>query len=166
MKIRASLIELWNRATEYNLDQKVYLNGDNNLYPNEIELVVQNSPSASKGSNLMSTYINGRGLTNDPMLNGTLLSETTKDIADDISVQYGCFIHVSYTLKADFEAVEFIPSSIKVLDYTKCRKSKDDNNDNPGTIIYKNFENTKKGYFSADSEDKEKYPFLVFSKFL
>ena len=62
MKIRASLIELWNRATEYNLDQKVYLNGDNNLYPNEIELVVQNSPSASKGSNLMSTYINGRGL--------------------------------------------------------------------------------------------------------
>ena len=47
------------------------------------------------------------------------------------------------------------------MDYTKCRKSKDDNNDNPGTIIYKNFENTKKGYFSADSEDKEKwyYPF-------
>ena len=161
MKIRASLIELWERVTDYNLDEKVYLNGSNNLYPNEIELVVQNSPSASKGSNLMSTYINGRGLTNDPSFNGVLLSEINKDIADDLSVQYGCFIHVSYGIKADIEGAEFVTKKLHVLDYTKCRKAKDDDNDNPGKIVYKDFEQSKSGFFSNDNDVKETwyYPF-------
>jgi hypothetical protein len=162
MKIRASLIELWNRVTDYNLDEKVYLNGANNLYPNEIELIVQNSPSASKGSNLMATYINGSGLSNDPILNGTLLSVTNKDIADDISVQYGCFIHVRYGLEASQEEAKFVPKSISVLDYTKCRKSKTDDNDNFGKIIYKDFEESKSGFFGNNNDEIKEtwyYPF-------
>ncbi|MDB9801058.1 hypothetical protein OAB94_01650 [Flavobacteriaceae bacterium] len=162
MKLRASLIELWNRVTDYNLDEEVYLNGANNLYPNEIELVVQNSPSASKGSNLMSTYINGRGLTNDPKFNGKLLSEVNKDIADDISVQYGCFIHVAYGVKVNSEGADFVPTCISVLDYTKCRKSKNDDNENAGIIIYKDFEESKSGFFGNDDDDTKEtwyYPF-------
>lgn len=152
MKIRATLIELWDRFTHYDEVDEIYHNGLNNLYPNEIERVVQNSPTGSKASNIMSKYLVGKGLTNDPVLNGTLLSETTKDVSDDISMQYGSFVHVTYGMKIVGSDFTFEPIGIKCLDYTKCRKQKNDDDGNRGIIMYKNFEAIKSWYTKNEDE--------------
>ena len=47
-KIRATLVELYNRVIEPDKKNKnIYSNGIDNLYPYEIERVVNNSPTAT-----------------------------------------------------------------------------------------------------------------------
>ena len=53
--IRAGLVELWHRVVK--VDDKdannIYINGENNAYPNEVERVINNSPTASRCARLM-----------------------------------------------------------------------------------------------------------------
>jgi len=161
MNVRATLIELWNRITPFNKSEKVYFNGDNNLYPNEIERVVSNSPTASMASSLMSKYIVGLGPINDEDIGGVKKSEIIKDIADDIAVQYGSFIHVGFGIEVDGDNFKIVPKTLKILDYIKCRKNKKDDNDNSGIIKYKDYEdkslfgNTDETFYYPFSKDQD-----------
>ena len=48
MKVRATLIELWKKVTPYKETDKIFWNGDNNDYSEEMERVVSNSPTGSR----------------------------------------------------------------------------------------------------------------------
>ena len=66
-KIRAQLVEMYHRLIPVNTDKdgKVYWNGEDNMYPYEIETVISNSPTAVRASKIFGNYISGKGLTNE-----------------------------------------------------------------------------------------------------
>jgi len=144
MKIRATLVELWKRKIKATPNQNnIYLNGENNLYPSEIERVINNSPTAFRCAKLMSNYIAGDLVGEDYIVNrkrGDKLSKIVALAARSIAYQNGVFFHIEYGF--DTETAELKPVSLDVLDYCKCRLSKEDTEENPGKIYYNDYENT------------------------
>jgi hypothetical protein len=154
--MRASIIELYNRVIPINTNDKVYMNETDNLYPNRIERIINNSPTASRCASLFAKFIIGDGL-EDPTKNVIVNKKKNYKITDVISLaandtayQYGVFFHVGYG--ADFKI-----NTVDVLNYTKCRISKEDDNGNFGKIYYKDFE--KQQYFLNKEKTTWFYPF-------
>jgi hypothetical protein len=142
MKVRATLIELWKKVTPFKEQEKVFYNGENNMYSEEMELTIGNSPTGSRAREMFSKFIYGKGIADDlnPKFdNGVLLSEVAKDVVDDVVNQNGAFIHTSYKVTVVDDEVLFIPGQPKSLDYNKCRISKEDDDGNKGMILYKNY---------------------------
>lgn len=166
-KVRASLIELYKRDTKVVKGQgeNIYFNGSDNLYPNEVERIINSSPTAFRCAKLMAKYIGGKGISNGsggvmkyaelPIINKAKnyrITDIISHASRSISYQYGVFFHVTYGLGEDGK---FIPIALDVLDYTKCRISKEDTEENAGKIYYDNYEKTKKRF--KKSEDEEEY---------
>ena len=62
-KIRATLVELYSRVIKVDKnDKNIYLNGENNLYPYEIERAINNSPTATRATDIMQRFISGEGV--------------------------------------------------------------------------------------------------------
>ena len=163
-KVRAGLLELWTRFTPFEKKVGYHLNGQDDDYDNEMLRVVYNSPTAKRAALMMSKYITGDGVSADRVVNERLqlkLSDIVKSAADDVSVQYGAWFHVSYEIKDG----KLVTTDPKVLDYERCRKAKKDSQDNTGKIIIKpkTDEGSKK---KAVKKGKEKwfYPFSTSEK--
>jgi hypothetical protein len=167
---RAKIHEMWKRATPVVEDKDshidVYYNGEDNMYPYEVERVVNNSPTACRAANLMAKYISGKGLT-DPNQNIVVNESKNYKITDilsmaakDMAYQGGSWIHVGYGLDEETGAV--VPKSLDVIEYVECRKAKEDDEDNDGKITVHNYCPDTKKSFNSTSEKKEKkwyYPF-------
>jgi hypothetical protein len=166
-KARAKFIELYSRIVELNensKDETVYWNGDNNLYPNEIERVILNSPTGVLASKLMAKYIGGIGVEgNNEIVNtekNLKLSDLVKLGASNISRQNGVYFHISYEL----DGVN-LKKNIDILDYTKTRKGKEDENGNDGIFVFKDFcEN--KGFLSKKTVTQWYWPYTTDEKVL
>lgn len=155
-KVRATLIELFSRIIPINKQTKVYSNDADNLYPNRIERIINNSPTAFRCANLMSKYITGIGLQNDVEANkkkNYKLSKIVEISSNSIAYHYGCYFHVTHS-------IDFKINKIDILEYTKCRTLKEDSDKNKGKIIYKDYEDTtnnsiKEQWFYPYNPDKE-----------
>lgn len=158
--VRATLVELWKRVTNVSEadSEKLYINGEGNLYPNEIERVINNSPTASRCARIMAKYIGGAGVLNAkgeiakytelPIVNtknNLRITDIISGSARSISYQYGVFFHIGWGI--DEKTGLLKQKTIEVLDYTKARISKEDGLENPGKIYFRDFE-TKKGFGS------------------
>lgn len=142
MKIRATLIELWNKVNPYKERENVFWNGETNQYPAEIERVVGNSPTGSRAVQMFSKFIYGKGISeaqNVEFHNGTLLSEVVKNTVDDIALQNGAFLHIGYGIDTENDTLLFVPKAVKSLSYDMCRISNNDDDDNEGMILHKHF---------------------------
>lgn len=161
-KLRATLVELWNRVTAVNeKDDNIYENGENNLYPYEIERVINNSPTAKRACSIMSKFIAGKGVANDRIVNKKKnynLSDIVNIASEDIAYQNGVFFWVGYGVN---EEGKFIPNKLDVLDYSNCRISKEDDNDYKGKIYVKDYSKVSKGFGNRSNDEKKKwyYPF-------
>lgn len=147
--VRATLLEMYNRITKLvgSHDKIVYQNGDNNLYPNEIESVITNSPTASRCAAIMAKYIAGKGVIGDdgaeidieqlPIINSAK-NYTIIDIIDiasrNIAKHKGCWFKVDYGIEFDGDNPVIKPVSIDVIDYLKPRISKEDSDGNKGKV--------------------------------
>ena len=164
MKVRATLIELWKKVTPFKTREKVYWNGENNDYSEEIERVVSNSPSGSRAREMFTKFIYGSGITdslNPKFDNGILLSEVAKDVIDDVVVQNGSFIHTTYGIDTnDSGEIIFLPKQPKSLNYHNCRISETDDEGHEGMILYKVY-NKRDESLTKKERDLEKryYPF-------
>ncbi|HET8838034.1 MAG TPA: hypothetical protein VFM82_03480 [Flavobacteriaceae bacterium] len=164
-KVRAKLQELYTREIKVDKQNKnIYLNGDDNLYPYEIERAINNSPTATRAADIMQKFITGKGVENDVLVNkkkGYYLSDIANLAGTDISIQNGFFIWVGYGL--DLAGEEFVPVSNKldVLDYSNTRISKEDDNEYNGRIYYKDYQCKKVNYGKDRSETKDEwfYPY-------
>lgn len=161
MKTRANLIELFNRAvsvvSDFSGKRDYYINGDNNLYPNEIDRVINSSPTGKSSAATFQKFISGKGVKNDFLINRKnkkYVSDLVRDISRDISRQNGSFIWVGYGL--DENTGNIVPKNYKVLDYLKCRLEEVDDDGRNAKIIYKDWE--KSGYFNKE-KDKRYYPY-------
>lgn len=163
MSTRATLVQLEKKQTPYKTSEKIYFNGLDNNYAEEIERVVMNSPTGNRAKDMMSKFIYGKGISerNDQVIDGDFLSKTVKDVVDDVALQNGSFIHVSYKLDVDTTGeIKFIPASPKSLDYNKCRIDAVDDDGNNGKIIYKNFNKFDKTEIDRQKNKKQAfYPF-------
>lgn len=162
--VRATLIELFSRITKVdeNSTEKIYTNGENNLYPNEIELVINNSPTASRAQKIMAKFIEGDGLTDasQNVLTNPKKEERLTDVisaaATDISYQYGVFFWRSFGFN---EQGELIPNRLEVLEYDKCRISKEDDEENAGKIWYEDYTNEDKGFGKKKESKRWFFPY-------
>ena len=160
MKVRATFIELWKKIIHFKTTDKVFWNGENNMYSEEMDLVVGNSPTGSRSKELFAKFIYGKGISKDLDVkfdDGVLLSEVSKDVTDDVVVQDGAFIHTTYKIEVDGEDVIFLPNQPKSLDYNKCRISNDDDDGNSGMILYKNYNKLDTTLTREEKNAKKKY---------
>lgn len=162
--VRASLINIYQRVITVlkGKGENIYLNGDNNLYPNEIEAVISNSPTASRCAVVMSKYIAGDGVYLDneemlldyeslPVVNKKKKYKITDIIemaARSIAKQKGAWFHVTYGIVDG----KVKPIGIDVLDYCKPRLSKVDTEENMGKIYVKDWDN-KTAFGNKDKDD-------------
>ena len=168
LSFRAILKELWNREVKVSTnkkDENIYFNGSNNLYPNEIERVINNSPIGVRAAQIMGKYIAGAGVTvggvevirkDLPVVNrkqNLNISDILEIGARSIGYQNGVFLWRNIGLD---DELKFKGNQLEVLDYKKCRTSKEDGDENHGKIWFRNWE---------ISEDKKTNPARWFYPF-
>jgi len=157
-KIRASLVELFTRIIKVDDKNKdIYINGEDNLYPYEIERVINNSPTASRSALILKKFIAGNGVEKDTVVNKSnkkTLSQIVTDIADDIAYHGGSFLWVGWGFNSE---MELVPNKLEVLNYADCRISKEDNVEYPGKIYVKRWD--KKEKFGKKEKMQWYYPF-------
>lgn len=166
-KIRATLLETWRRIVSIGErdNKKIYQNGENNLYPNDVEAIIDNSPTAFRCAKLMAKYVAGSGVLDEfgnvieekdlPTVNsykGYKITDIIESASRSISYQYGVFFHVGYY----FDEMGNLKKSLSVLDYSKCRISKEDDEDYPGKIYYRDWEKKES---PKDNKLKWFYPY-------
>lgn len=168
-KVRATIVELFSRvikAVENKKDVDVYHNDIDNLYPNRIERIVNNSPTAKRASKIMAKYIAGKGLVDesrDVIVNEEKNYKVSKLISlasIDRAEQGGAWFHIGFGIDVDGENVFIKRTSLDLLDYPKCRKAVEDDENNIGKIIYKDYCKDKQ-LFSSSKGDESKwfYPY-------
>lgn len=156
MKLRASLVELWSRVFNFDPQKNIFSNGDNDQYSKEIELAINNSATGTRARNMMADFIAGSGLTFDPdMSDFESLWDVVCDIAFDIATQGGCWVHRSFKIN---EEGQLVTAKLKVLNYHKCRKGKDDDGGYTGKILYGDF-GEKKAFGAKKKNDKWYYSY-------
>jgi len=159
-KARAKFIELYSRVIKItgDRDESIYHNGENNLYPNEIELAILNSPSGKNASKMMAKFISGKGVENDVDVNEEKkykLSKIVKIASTDISRQNGVYFHIGQRLN---DALKLVPV-LDVLEYTKVRIGKEDDDDNITKYWFKDCAKTKSFMINDKDESIFYYPF-------
>lgn len=162
-KFRAKFVELYRRVVplKEDKDESIYYNGENNLYPNEIELAILNSPSGKSASKVFAKYISGKGVENDVIVNPDKnynLSKIVRMSAVDVSRQNGTFFHIGQRL----ENAVLIPT-LDVLEYTKSRIGKEDDNDHVSKYWLKDCSVEKKSYLTNKKKDDSDW-FYAFNK--
>jgi len=162
-KVRAQLVELYTRIiSEPKERNDIYTNGEDNLYPYENDRAINNSPTATRASQIMSKFISGNGVVKDVLVNTKkqlMLSDVVDLISEDVAKQNGAFIWVGYGLN---ESGAISAKTLDVFDYSHCRESKEDDNDYKGKIYVKDY-SEKKGFFvfrnNGSQSKKSYYPY-------
>lgn len=161
-KFRAKFIELYRRIIPLaeNRDESIYYNGENNLYPNEIELAILNSPSGKAASKVFAKYISGKGVENDFTVNpdkNYKLSNIVRMSSNDVSRQNGTFFHIGQRLENGL-----LKPTLDILEYTKSRIGKEDDNEYTAKYWLKDCSIEKKSYFRNNTQD-DAYWFYAFN---
>lgn len=170
-KVRASLIEIFKRFIPVGKEdnQDVYWNGEDNLYPSEIEGIILNSPTAFRAATLFAKFIGGRGVLDEngllrpykdlPFVNekkGYKITDIIRMSATDIAYQYGCWFHIGYGINEDGVLYQ---KNLDVLPYPKCRKAKEDDDKNEGKIFFKDYCEKSSRVDRKKKETKWFYPY-------
>jgi hypothetical protein len=137
--IKTTLLSIYKKIVEWDKKLEVYINGEDNAYPERMERYRNNSVTASMASNVMVQYLLGKGFgeIDNKQIGDYKLKDIADDIARDIVDNRGVFIHVSYN--ANFDVSEF-----KVLPFTQCRLGEKDSKLYNGKIlVYPNWSENK-----------------------
>lgn len=158
-KFRAKFVELYSRfiVLKEDKDESIYANGENNLYPNEIELAILNSPSGKSASKVFAKYISGKGIEIDYVVNpdkNYKLSKIVRMSANDVSRQNGTFFHVGQYLENGV-----LRPTLDILEYTKCRIGKEDDNNFISKYWLKDCSVTKRSFGSKEKTSEWFYAF-------
>lgn len=132
--MKVTVLDIIKRAVKWDKKLEIYQNGEDNLYPERIDRVINNSVTAKMASEIMVQYLIGKGFgeaDNFKVNESQKLIDFAIDVADSITRQRGVAIHFDYNLN-------FEPINPKVLDFTKIRLGLKDSIDYNGKIVFKN----------------------------
>jgi len=131
MGVKVQLLDIWSRLTQYDKKVGIIKNGADNAYAERIERYINNSVTAKTASNVMASYIGGKGFGDNNSIvvgkKGTTLLKFSQKVAKNIAKQRGVFIHVNYNMNYNFDSFDVLP-------YTHCRLGKKDDNKYNGKI--------------------------------
>lgn len=158
-KFVASFVELFNRKVVATGEDRVYTQDEDNLYPNRVELVQKNSPTASAASRKMRAFIVGNGFVNKDFNELVVNAKTgmkgyqfLNKVAKSLSIHRGVYVHVNYDIDGNTNYLEVLP-------YKKVRKSKEDSDGFPGCYYYKDWADEGNAFSKTDSSCRWFYPF-------
>ena len=139
-------------APLYSSVDRILKNGINNLYPNEVEAAINNSPVATLCANEYQVFLKGSGF-NVPDINIGINSwefysanDLLSDVCHSISRHGGVFIHVTYDgnlAKRRFE----------VLPYQNCRIGKIDDQGYISNIVYRPKGWSRRNYYNGFTQN-------------
>lgn len=132
--MKVTVLDIIKRAVKWDKKLEIYQNGEDNLYPERIDRIINNSVTAKMASEMMTQYLLGKGFgeaDNFQINNDQKLIDFAIDVADSLVRQRGVAIHFDYNL--NFEEI-----NPKVIDFTKIRLGKKDSKDYNGKILFKN----------------------------
>src|SRR5699024_9301788 len=114
LKSRANFVQLFRRAIEYVKSDDILTNGNDNLYPNRMRDIINESPTASLAVRALSDFISGMGVDEDVIVNrlGQKISEINNEIADSIAYQNEFYVNFDFSLN---EKMNLIHSNIVVF---------------------------------------------------
>lgn len=147
LKVRATLLEMWNRITPVSdKDKGIIWNGYNNLYPDEVDAVIYNSPTARRSSQVKTGFIVGSKITIDGAdfdpskaryfnFKKHTIQDLVNESAASVTRQRGVFVWVGKQLKGG----KIANGDMEVLDFKTCRIGVADANDGPGKIYVKDW---------------------------
>lgn len=121
--------------------KNIYHNGEDNLYPNEVDALIANSVTASGCAEKMAAFITGKGFGGeiDKIVVNERKDYTAYDLltlhSESVARQKGTFFHVNY----DFEG----KPEYDVLQFEKCRISKEDDAESRGKIYYADYSESR-----------------------
>lgn len=153
-KFTAKFIEIYNRIVP---TQKVdgfdiHLNDIDNLYPDRLESIEENSVTALSCSGQLGNFIFGKGFDKnfDSLINTRkgktiTLNRCLLDVANSLKTHKGVYIHLNYNIAGEVNYFD-------VLEYKKCRTVKDDSYGNEGVIVYKDWTKTDKFIFDPTNK--------------
>ncbi len=142
MSVKVQLLDIDNRPTEFDKRAGIIRNGIDNAYAERIERFINNSVTARSASNVLSSYIVGKGFGDEENKTivgkkGTTLLKFTQKVAKNISKQRGVFIHINYNMNYGYDSFDVIP-------YTHCRLGEKDDVKYNGKIgVCDNFTNKR-----------------------
>lgn len=144
-KFTAKFIEIYNRIipTKKVDGFDIHLNDIDNLYPDRLEAIEENSVTALSCSNKLGNFIFGKGFEKnfDTLINTRkgktiTLNRCLLDVANSLKTHKGVYIHLNYDIEGK-------PNYFDVLEYKKCRTVKEDSLGNEGVIVYKDWTKTE-----------------------
>lgn len=130
----ATLYKIFNKKSKYDKTSKIFLNGEDNQYPNKVESGIVNSVTAFRCAALMASFISGKGFGDDANKiitnpkKGTTLLRFTQNVAKSISKHRGAFIHFNFD--GNYKIKDF-----RVLPFDDCRVGKKDDDSYSGKIL-------------------------------
>ena len=132
--MKVTVFEIVKRLVTWDKKLEIYQNGADNLYPERIDRLINNSVTAKMASEMMVQYVLGKGFgeaDNFKVNDSQKLIDFAIDVADSLVRQRGIAIHFDYNLN-------FEPINPKVLDFTKVRLGLKDSKQYNGKILFKN----------------------------
>ena len=134
-------------STEYLSTLNIQMYGSDNLYPQRMFDLIQNSPTGSTCAERYQTFIEGNGLRNTAFTQyvckrkGETIDDIFSLIAKDLAYYHGFALHVNYNMAAEIVELQHVP-------FQCCRLEEEDEN---GQVVYINIhpdwigEKTRKG---------------------
>ena len=159
------LIEIVRKIVKPTTDnrKKVYFQDVDNLYPNRIKGLIENSPTAFRSAKLMAKFIVGKGLKNEALYDLIIDNALNLNVynfgfslAKSLSYQNGFFVHISY--KYDTASGNIIPSYSKLIPFEDSRISRSDDDGYLGKLYVKEWDN-RELFSNKSNETKEYYSF-------
>jgi len=143
----ANLVELYKRLVSFDKKMGVYTNGDDNNYPERIEIIINNSVTAKACAGLMRKHIIGKGFGDD--LNSLIVDKDTdltlyellSQVATNYVYQRGFGIHAkAWSFEGESPAI----TGVTCPAFKKLRVGKKDDQDWSGKIaLFKNWTDEK-----------------------
>lgn len=142
--VASAFLELFKfKEAKFEKTLKIHKNGVDNNYPEFVDELISNSVTAGMGSNLMTSYVGGRGFgveENKVIVHkekGTSLLQFSNDIANSITDHRGVFIAVNYDGNYKIKDLDVLP-------FSDCRiGKKDDNSYNGKILVCENWQDNK-----------------------
>lgn len=114
-------------STDYLSTLNIQTFGSDNLYPQRMYDIIQNSPTGSSCMDMHIRFIEGNGLRNTDFSEyicnrrGETVDDILQLIAQDMGYHRGFAIHVNYNLACEITEVQYIP-------FMDCRLEEEDDN--------------------------------------
>lgn len=131
--MKVSVFEIAKRLVKWDKKEDIYVNGIDNLYPERVDRVLNNSVTAKMSLDILIQNLIGNGfgdMDNFKINNEQSLIDFATDLSDDIAKNRGVYVHFDFNLN-------FEPVNPTILPFEKCRIGKKDSSEYNGKILFK-----------------------------